>query len=370
MKLLRLYIQECGVFKQTLIDFTHHGETQDIICLSGVNGSGKTTILELIFCLVLLLDPNLSLSSIPYDRLRPNVLTRVKFAQLDVLLQGSILSLVIGKEDEIQHTGNSDIKQEFIIEPEIGQLVKTFEDSVVKPPEDAKEVDVSRMRKIRDLIDEDKFLSRRSIRDLSTFKSLVDQIQSSVDSSKNTGINLPFAYFFTSHDREILDLRYNSIPKDNAEYTLAHRYSPKADDLKKFLVYYEYAFTEKFEELKEWANKNVLSGKSIDGIDRPNFNVLVRANTGKQHGLELLSSGEESLLILAVQIYVKAHENCVVLIDEIDESLHPEFQEKIIRIIQSIQREKDCQIIVSSHSDIVWSAFENKGLIDLTQLVV
>ena len=44
MKILRLYIHNSGVFKNTLIDFTHHGEPQDIICLAGVNGSGKTTI--------------------------------------------------------------------------------------------------------------------------------------------------------------------------------------------------------------------------------------------------------------------------------------------------------------------------------------
>lgn len=47
MKLLRLYIHNSGVFKNTLIDFTHHGEPQNLICLAGVNGSGKTTVMEL-----------------------------------------------------------------------------------------------------------------------------------------------------------------------------------------------------------------------------------------------------------------------------------------------------------------------------------
>ncbi len=42
MRILRLYIQDCGVFvKPTLIDFTHEGEAQDILCLAGVNGAGK-----------------------------------------------------------------------------------------------------------------------------------------------------------------------------------------------------------------------------------------------------------------------------------------------------------------------------------------
>jgi len=49
MKLLRLYIHNSGVFKNILINFTHHGKPQNLICLAGVNGSGKTTVMEFIF---------------------------------------------------------------------------------------------------------------------------------------------------------------------------------------------------------------------------------------------------------------------------------------------------------------------------------
>jgi len=265
MRVLRLYIQECGLFEHTLIDFTHDGNAQDIVCLAGVNGTGKTTIIELIFHLILLLKPSLSPQDISYDRLKPNILTRVQFAQLDILFFDGIISLVVG---------------------------------------------------------------------------------------------------------EIQDIRYASIPSEKPKYNLAHRYSPDDDDLNKTLVYYDYAYQEKFESLKNWVNENILVGKSLEKIDRPNFKALIKSDKGHYHGIELLSSGEESLLIIAMQIYLKAHKNSIFIIDEIDQSLHPEFQRKMISLIGKLQKEKDCQIILSSHSEIVWRYFDKKGLIDLTQMVL
>ncbi len=78
MRVLRLYIQDSGIFERTLIDFTHGGKAQDIVCIAGVNGTGKTTVIELIFNLIFLLNPNISPEDIPYDRLKPNMTGKYK----------------------------------------------------------------------------------------------------------------------------------------------------------------------------------------------------------------------------------------------------------------------------------------------------
>ncbi len=196
-------------------------------------------------------------------------------------------------------------------------------------------------------------------------KSLYDE-----NAVQNENGSLPFIYFFNAHDREILDIRYTSINKDKPMYRIADRYDPKKDDLKKKLIFYTFAYQEEFENLKDWVNKHVLAGKQIDRIDRPDFQVVIKTTDGREHGLELLSSGEDSLLIIAAQLYLRASENAVFLIDEVDQSLHPEFQEKVIKLLFQLQRDKGCQIMVSSHSEIVWDSFKDRGLIDLTEMVI
>jgi ABC-type lipoprotein export system ATPase subunit len=367
MRILRLYIQECGVFHNpTLIDFTHDGAPQDVLCIAGVNGSGKTTVMELLFNLLMLLNPELSLDDIFFDRLKSNILTRVKFAQLDIKFEEKILSLVIGNPDDIQKT--NDTQQIFIIEPELSGLISQFENSVVNPAEDGESPKfILRLKALSN--DED--FSKRDITkiNIDAIKSLMAKIKYSLNEKNDLAdFNLPSIYFFNTHSREIQDIRYRLIPNEKPKYKLLHKYSPMQDDLKKTLIYYDYAYQDKFEALKNWLNEHVLIDKSIGKVDRPNFNVLITTKNKNSHGLELLSSGEQSLLIIATVIYLRAYQNSIFLIDEIDESLHPEFQERIMKLIRELQKEKGFQIIVSSHSEIIWQEFKT-GLIDLTGMV-
>jgi len=184
---------------------------------------------------------------------------------------------------------------------------------------------------------------------------------------------LPFTYFFNAHDREIRNIRYTDVTQigeNTQEYQPMHIYHPIEDDLKKTLLNYDYAYPDEFEKLILWINKHVLVDKTIEGIDRPNFEVIIRTQNGTTHGLELLSSGEESLLIVAIQCFLRASKNAIFMIDEVDQSLHPEFQEKIMMLLTQLQKDTDCQIIVSSHSETIWRIFDSQGLIDLTSVVM
>jgi ABC-type Mn2+/Zn2+ transport system ATPase subunit len=362
MKLLRLYIHNSGVFKNTIIDFTHHDEPQDLICLAGVNGSGKTTVMELIFNLINFINPDLSLQNIFFDRLKPNVLTWTEFAQLDVLIEDKVLSLVLGEQNNIQTNSKYTGKQGFIIENEIKSLIQHFENTVVKTPKDDNDEPIlSLNRKLTGIREAELFFKRQN--DWKE-EQVVEPLRQKVEKNRAS------VYFFNAHDREILDIRYSSIPQEKRKYEIAHRYNPNKDDLKKTLIFYDYAHPEKFNDLKVWVNKHVLVGKKIKGIDRVHFQVVVETKDGKEHGLDRLSSGEESLLIIATQLYLRAYKNAIFLIDEVDQSLHPEFQEQVIRVLKQLQKDKSCQILVSSHSEIIWNAFEDKGFISLTELVI
>lgn len=373
MRVLNLYIQNSGVFSNTLIDFTDNGNPQSLICLSGINGSGKTTVMDIILNMGCFLNPELSLNDIFFDRLKPNILTQTEFAQLDLLIDDKLLSLVLGEKENIQRSKTC--QQAFIIEDDIKSLAKKFEDAVVKYPEDRKK-NRNNIGKVLDKIGKmysaEGFSDREVARENhKIFQDLFEKIERSIHKKINSidPDGLPFIHFFNAHDREILDIRYDFIPRDDSEYQVVYRYSPIEDDLKKLLVFYDYAYADKFEELKNWINKYVLEDKSIHRIHRPEFKVVIKTKKGDEHGVEYLSSGEESLLIIAVQLYLKASENSILLIDDIDQSLHPEYQERVMRIICQIQREKNCQIILSSHSRFIWNFFSDKSIIRLNEVI-
>ncbi len=368
MKLLRLYLNT-GVFQNRVIDFTDNGKPQDLICLSGVNGSGKTTILDLILNLGWLLNPELSLRDvILYNELKPNIFTYTEFAQLDLLIDGKLLSLVVGDEDKIQR--NPSYPQAFfIIGDKIKFLIKRFEDVVVKRP-DGESVELD--EEVRyNLLGEKKLNQEISKKNEEVFSDFLNSIKGSINESLNPQIfrTLPFVYLFPAHDRKILDIRYSFIPKDDTKYRVVDSYHSKRHDLKKLFVYYDYAYPTEFETLKNWVNRYVLEGKCIKKIHRPEFNVIIETKDGHEHSFELLSSGEESLLIIAIQLYLKALNHSIILIDEIDQSLHPEYQEKVMKIIKQLQQERKFQVVVSSHSRFIWNAFEEKSRIRLTEVV-
>ena len=80
-----------------------------------------------------------------------------------------------------------------------------------------------------------------------------------------------------------------------------------------------------------------------------------------------MSSGEANIVSLVGQIVLNVHAAqdknipCIVLIDEIDNSLHPQWQLKICNLLKKAF--PDVQFIVSSHSPFVWSELNRDEVI-------
>jgi len=389
MRILRLYIQGCGVFKSNLIDFTHNDEPQNLICLAGVNGSGKTTVMELIFSLISSLHPDF-LENIEHerDRLKSHILTRTEFAQLDILIENQELSLVWGKPEQRVKNGDEYI----VLNPSIVKKRLNVEfqpvgsDENREFPTEENELEEHIVEFALKERNKMKAESRQVHIDSESLKNLLGRIDSAIKDKtqvKSTSA-LPLVYFFNTHDRETHYLPELSGNKDirwemakTLRYQLSHKYNPREDDNRKILMYYNklhwYDHTRfgEFEQLRKWINTHVLMEKSIEHISYDDRNgVFLRTKSGMFHPLELLSSGEGSLLIVAIHCFLRASKNAVFMIDEVDQSLHPEFQEKMMMLLTQLQKDTDCQIIVSSHSEIIWRMFDSQGLIDLTSVVM
>ena len=85
-------------------------------------------------------------------------------------------------------------------------------------------------------------------------------------------------------------------------------------------------------------------GLSKDEETRPIF----KDSTGNEFDINGLSSGEKQLFIRALSLKFLNANNSIILIDEPEISLHPEWQRKIIKVYENIG--KNNQLIIATHS--------------------
>lgn len=78
---------------------------------------------------------------------------------------------------------------------------------------------------------------------------------------------------------------------------------------------------------------------------------LKKIQSSKVHQISDASSGEQCIFTTLVGIACNIKDNCLILIDEPEISLHPEWQEKYITLlIETFQNYKNCHFIIATHS--------------------
>ena len=78
--------------------------------------------------------------------------------------------------------------------------------------------------------------------------------------------------------------------------------------------------------------------------------------------LDELSTGEQQLFIRALSLKMMDLKDCIILIDEPETSLHPNWQNHILRVYQNIAKAGDNQLIIATHSPQIISSTPNESL--------
>lgn len=86
--------------------------------------------------------------------------------------------------------------------------------------------------------------------------------------------------------------------------------------------------------------------------------------------LHQLPSGEQQILMLFGEIIRRLRPGAVLIIDEIEISLHPALQRAVLFHLRKLAREYDLQIIVTTHSMEIVSAVAPEELINLDDMVL
>lgn len=99
-----------------------------------------------------------------------------------------------------------------------------------------------------------------------------------------------------------------------------------------------------------------LIGLSEDEETKPIF----KNSLNKEFNINGLSSGEKQLFLRALSLKFLEASNSIILIDEPEISLHPSWQQKIIKVYENIG--KNNQIIIATHSPHIVGDIEAKQL--------
>ena len=100
-----------------------------------------------------------------------------------------------------------------------------------------------------------------------------------------------------------------------------------------------------------------LSGISKDAESMPIF----KDNSGSEFDINGLSSGEKQLFLRTLAIKMLEPVNSVIMIDEPEASLHPRWQQRIVKVFESIGENN--QIIMATHSPHILGSVPKENIV-------
>jgi len=105
-------------------------------------------------------------------------------------------------------------------------------------------------------------------------------------------------------------------------------------------------------------------GKKIQNIIREDMRIWVKIDGTilNEHLLDELSAGERQVLIMIYNVSRWLEKGGIAIIDEADLFLHSSLIDSTISTLEKIVKEKNGQLIISSHSKDLWERYENRRI--------
>lgn len=180
---------------------------------------------------------------------------------------------------------------------------------------------------------------------------------------------LPTALYFTA-DRRILQppASQRAIKRPGLAYAPAHKFTTDGEtwetSLDGLLVWYEWLGGRLFEQTQQLVNSTLFAEgrKRLAGIDRHALAAIIEVEqddgTKNYHGLDRLSHGERALLHLLVRSAYHKAGSTILLIDEMENHLHPKWQHRLMALLKEwIRLWPDLTVIATTHQPEMIEAF-------------
>jgi len=169
-------------------------------------------------------------------------------------------------------------------------------------------------------------------------------------------------------------LEYIKRENSNAIYLSANI---GVDGIKKFLPKYlfqkifneEADVSQTYKEVREYINtifKDLNIKIEFERRDAEG-NLFFRNKKGKVFSIDDISTGEKTLLSKILYLYIQKIKDKVILIDEPELSLHPAWQNQVLKLYENFAKENNCQIIIATHSPHIIGSAKNEYIRLLTE---
>ncbi len=165
---------------------------------------------------------------------------------------------------------------------------------------------------------------------------------------------------------------------DHIEYLPV--YSSKIKDVKEFILNRHRKRSRELDSIKDATKEignfieKIFKGMDlsftlvdVDDTDRDNEKVTFKNKNGKEFDIDALSTGEKTLLSKVLYLYFKDIKNQIILIDEPELSLHPAWQNRVLKLYENFTKENNCQIIIATHSPHIIGSAKNEYIRILTE---
>ncbi len=334
IEILSLTVKNCGVLKDVKIHFTDNdGYVEPSIVLGGANGSGKTTVLELIFKLAECLHHS------QFSRNGGNC------ADIHKILHQSEYSVRIELSIENQKY-DINLSTDYDFDNDVKYTNTLFihsSDCFSRP----------------DILDElTKLIEHSNFESTNFFHS-----------SSLAQVSLAPSILYFPCNRQLTPVTGQQIHHEEVKYQWCYRYKNYADfpgSLDSYLIWLDYAEPELFESVIDFLNQLNFEGKTFH-IHRKTLSVIVKTRDGHEHPFSQLSSGEQNILIMLLELRRRLIPGSIVLIDEIENSLHPAFQHRLAQNLLDLQKQIPFQLILTTHQPAFVKIFGEKCTRILTE---
>ena len=329
LELRSVRIKNCGPIDDIKIDFYDaSGKTLPVCVIGGANGSGKTTVLEAISAMFEFLGYSRSSNFLKSCFVeKPNFYIQVDLNLTDLQITHlNEISLVAGNAPPDARL--------------LSSYFKIFQWNAAEGSNDS----------VNELYKE------------------INQKQSAADNGglPRTG-TFPTVLFFP-HNRSLEAVTSTQIHKENVGYHFFYRFQTIkqfAGSLNSYLIWLDYAEPENYASIQQFLNNLNFDEKSFS-LNRKELDVVVKTKDGHEHRLHELSSGEQNLLIILIELYRRLTTGSIVLIDEIENSLHPAYQHRLAQGLLALQKDFPYQLIVTTHAPAFVDIFGIENLRLLT----